>query len=177
MRTSSSASPEPTITTGKHSIPQHGHIARCPLFLSTVWAKRRRAIDALSTSPFPSMRPRLHRRRLKAGAGLGTEPVSAPPETGRRINRCWVDGRATHAIKGNPPRPSPDDVAAAARAQVVAGILATLCLTQRCRIDTIDGYAAEHCKRPHERQPLIRCDAGGRGRCAGYLMRPRARCA
>ena len=178
MRTSSSASPEPTITTGKHSIPQHGHIARCPLFLSTVWAKRRRAIDALSTSPLPSMRPRLHRRRLKAGAGLGTEPVSARPETGRRINRCAgstvaprTRSRATH------PAHRPTTWLNGGAGSVVAGILATLCLTQRCRIDTIDGYAAEHCKRPHERQPLIRCDAGGRGRCAGYLMRPSARCA
>lgn len=105
MRTSSSASPEPTITTGKHSIPQHGHIARCPLFLSTVWAKRRRAIDALSTSPFPSMRPRLHRRRLKAGAGLGTEPVSARPETGRRINRCMLGRRSRHARNQGQPTP------------------------------------------------------------------------
>ena len=83
MRTSSSASPEPTITTGKHSIPQHVHIARCPLFLSTVGAKRRRAIDALSTSPSAvDCGRRLHRRRLKAGAGLATEPVYARPESG-----------------------------------------------------------------------------------------------
>jgi hypothetical protein len=55
MHTSSSASPEPTITTGKHSIPRHGHIARYPLILSTVEAKGRRAIDALGTSPVPSI--------------------------------------------------------------------------------------------------------------------------